>query len=105
MFTEGKWLIQYDGNDVAEYIYCEDTTQWICNIKRTPLNPPLEEIKRREANAKRICQCVNNFDVLVEALEEAKKALRVAGMEIGYHRIIDLAENKAEQALAAAKGA
>jgi len=76
--TKGKWEIQRDGNGVADYIYCEDTTQWICNIKRTPLAPPKEEIERREANARRIVHCCNNFDALVEALEYALTAIALS---------------------------
>lgn len=52
--TQGKWLIQNDGNDEPEYIYCEDTTQWICQMNRGKPNVPELELERRKANAKLI---------------------------------------------------
>lgn len=69
--TQGTWIVQNDGNDNAEYIYCEETTQWICQMNRLVIKVPKLEQERRNANAKLIAAAPD----LLAACEAAKTAI------------------------------
>ncbi len=62
--TQGKWIVQNDGNDNAEYIYCEETTQWICQMNRLVIKVPKLEQERRNANAELIAKAPAMYEAL-----------------------------------------
>ena len=59
--TPGKWLLQRDGNDQPEYIFSQETTQWICQMNRLSESciVTTNELIRREANAQLIAAAPN----------------------------------------------
>ncbi len=80
--TQGTWIVQNDGNDNAEYIYCEETTQWICQMNRLVIKVPKLEQERRNANAKLIAAAPDLLAALKLGLRgfvSSNKALRGAG--------------------------
>jgi hypothetical protein len=67
MYTKGKWEITFINGNL--YIVSSNL-----EIAKLCIKPTATQTYRKEeiqANAERICHCVNNFDELLEACEEA----------------------------------
>ncbi len=112
-WTKGKWKFvgNIKGNKDEDHFYRDNANTWLSGPNGEPVLVPWDYesyscgLHISEANARRICQCVNNFDVLVEALkhisEECFDAMEGAGLpEFQYY---EHWHTKAEAALAEAE--
>ena len=77
MHTQGKWEIHREvlNSPQPTCIYGGLLSKThICDFRK--LNPCLvdEVLEQQQANAERICQCVNNFDDLLAACKNARTA-------------------------------
>ncbi len=84
--TSGKWRIakrEGHSDGVRPVIYTQNVNRIaIISYRGVP------SIAEADANAERICLCVNNFDELVEALESAIGEIETEGLEIDYYQQI-----------------
>jgi len=90
MYTKGKWELSKHGTpDYApQYGIHNGGIKDFCITKG----------ENAEANARRICQCVNNYDAIVGALEELLEATRIR-INIGEarkngYKVIEQAESE-----------
>lgn len=92
-YTKGKWEVQlYTRRD-------SDNIRWIKAVgKRKP--SICQTFKpHAEANARRICQCINSHDALLSACEELVKE----AIDVGYDFEGNPVTDRARAAIAAAK--
>ena len=94
-YTKGKWEYygecDFDGQPIIETKAGYDAEESMliaimqCGDDSTPT------FSQAEANAKRICHCVNNFDALLEACKRALEGLELANDDNGRfnNRITD----------------
>ena len=97
MYTKGKWKIIDRNTENAPMIGTEDYL-YIGEVYNLGHDVNQTNKDEAEANAKRICQCVNNFDELLEACERLINAYSpLDGEEPQYIKCI-------KQSIAKAKG-
>jgi hypothetical protein len=102
MHTKGKWKYESCDNKEIEpdvFVEIEGKGWTICELNMTNFS-----YSEAEANARRICQCVNNFDELVDCLKELVGI--IDGINEGIDYTIDsLTCQPAREALAQAEKA
>jgi hypothetical protein len=95
MWTKGKWYIDKSGLRIraksGSIVYCDSERE--------------NNISEQEhlANARRICQCVNNFDELLNISKKLLSCLRAAKAYPQTFNLWNKEIQKAEQAIANAE--